>query len=249
LFTFTALIVFPVPVKTRFYCFNLQLLSNRFSTFIVTLIVYSLFSHHATAKGIDLGTWHILNVKYRPNKKLNYFAESQLRSLKFYEQFHYYEFKGGINYKINNNTQITLGAGNYQTYKEGGNFETPKNNNEFRLWPQITFSQDIGKLNLEHRYRAELRWTSNGYRNRFRYRLAVAYPFGKPIKGFKPYQIGISNELFLTDKSPFFERNRSQINFIYKSSKAHSYQIGYIHQFDYKLNDETGRDVFVLGYY
>ena len=26
-------------------------------------------------------------------------------------------------------------------------------------------------------------------------------------------------------------------------------QIGYLHQFDYKINDETGRDFFQIGYF
>jgi hypothetical protein len=26
-------------------------------------------------------------------------------------------------------------------------------------------------------------------------------------------------------------------------------QLGYLHQFDYKINDETGRDFFQIGYF
>jgi hypothetical protein len=29
------------------------------------------------------------------------------------------------------------------------------------------------------RYPTEMRWTNIGYRNRFRYRLGIVYPFGK----------------------------------------------------------------------
>ncbi|MEY3501463.1 MAG: hypothetical protein RL308_3136, partial [Bacteroidota bacterium] len=35
----------------------------------------------------------------------------------------------------------------------------------------------------------------------------------------------------------------------YKPSKATTIQIGYLHQFDYKINDETGRDFFQIGYF
>ncbi|MBL0051876.1 MAG: DUF2490 domain-containing protein [Bacteroidetes bacterium] len=86
-----------------------------------------------------------------------------------------------------------------------------------------------------------MRWTSNGYRDRFRYRLGVSYPFGKERNEYKPYQISASNELFFTDKEPYFERNRLLFAFNYKPSKATTLQIGYLHQFDYKINDETGR--------
>jgi long-subunit fatty acid transport protein len=195
----------------------------------------------------SLGSWNILNIKYSINDKWSVFGEGQIRSLKFYDDFHYYEFKGGFNFRAHKNAILTIGSGSYQTYKEGGNFVLPKNNNEFRIWPQLVLSQSIGKLKIEQRYRAELRFTSAGYRNRFRYRLGISYPLGKERDGYVPFQISASNELFFTDKQPYFERNRLQFGFNYKPSKTLSFQIGYLHQFDYKINDETGRDFLQIG--
>jgi hypothetical protein len=201
------------------------------------------------AQTFDLGTWNVINLKYNQSTKTSFFAEAQLRSLQLYDQFHYYEYKAGINYSLNKSVKFTLGAGNYQTYDEGANFKTPKLNNEFRLWPQLIFVQSFNSFTIEQRYRTEMRWTSNGYRNRFRYRFGLSYPFGKEINGYKPFQVSISNELFFTNKEPYFERNRSQIAINYKTSKRAMIQLGYLHQFDYKLNDETGRDFLVMGYY
>lgn len=215
----------------------------------LTTIVLFLSIGIISAQNTDLGSWNILNVKYNANEKLSFFSEAQLRSLKFYNNFHYYEYKGGINYKVHKNLKLTLGAGSYQTYKEGGDFVLPKNNNEFRLWPQVILSQSIGKLKIEQRYRAELRFTSNGYRNRFRYRLGISCPFGKERNDYKPFQVGASNEIFFTDKEPYFERNRMLIAFNYKPTKTTTIQIGYLHQFDYKINDETGRDFLQIGFF
>lgn len=201
------------------------------------------------AQAPDLGSWNIINVKYNQNNKWSVFGEAQLRSLKFYNDFHYFEYKGGFNFKKDKNLTLTLGAGSYQTYKEGGNFVLPKNNNEFRIWPQLTLFQSIGALKIEQRYRAELRYTSNGYRNRFRYRCSLSYPFGKETDGYKPFQISVSNELFFTNKEPFFERNRMLFACNYKPTKTTTLQIGYLHQFDYKINDETGRDFLQIGYF
>ena len=216
---------------------------------LYTIIVFILWSKGTIAQTSDLGSWNILNLKHTHTDKLSFFGETQLRSLKFYNNYHYYEYKGGIDYKVHKNVKLTLGAGSYQTYKEGGNFVLPKNNDEFRIWPQVILFQSVGQLKIEQRYRAELRWTSNGYRNRFRYRLGVSYPFGKERNEFKPYQISVSNELFFTDKEPYFERNRLLFAFNYKASKSTTLQIGYLHQFDYKINDETGRDFLVVGFY
>lgn len=215
---------------------------------IVLLIFFFIISIKSNAQE-DLGSWNILNVRLVHTKKWSYFTEGQIRSLKFYDNFHYYEIKGGANYKINEGVQLTLGAGSYQTYREGGNFVTPKNNNEFRVWPQIQLSQSLGKFKVEQRYRAELRFTSNGYRNRFRYRLLLLRHFGAERNEVVPFNISVSNELFFTDNEPYFERNRLAFNFTYKLSKQVSFMLGYLHQFDYKINDETGRDFLQIGCY
>ena len=175
---------------------------------IIAIFVFCFSIIKSSAQTYDLGSWNILNIKYNHNEKWNFFGEAQLRSLKFYSNFHYYEYKAGFNCKVHDNLKISLGAGSYQTYKEGGDFVLPKNNNEFRLWPQGILFQSIGKLKIEQRYRSEFRFTNNGYRNRFRYRLSVSYAFGKERNEYKPFQVSASNEIFFTSKEPYFERNR-----------------------------------------
>ena len=215
----------------------------------ISLLTFYFSIYNVPAQTIDLGSWNILNLKYNPNAKWSVFGEAQLRSLKFYSNFHYYEYKGGINFKVQKNLLLAMGAGSYQTYKEGGDFVVPKNNDEFRLWTQIVLFQSIGAFKIEQRYRAELRFTRNGYRNRFRYRLGVSYSFGKNKNNYQPFQISAGNEIFFTNKEPYFERNRMLVAFNYKPSKTTNLQIGYLHQFDYKINDETGRDFLQLGYF
>lgn len=220
-----------------------------FKRFVQFILVSLLCNPLAVAQSPSLGSWNILNFKYNLNQKCSLFSEGQLRSLKFYSNFHYYEFKGGFDYKVYKNVRLSLGAGSYQTYREGGNFLLPKNNNELRIWPQLVLDQYIGSVKIEQRYRAELRFTSNGYRNRFRYRLGIVVPLGKERDDFQPWQLNVNNELFFTDKEPFFERNRIQGNVNFKPNKTMTIQLGYLHQFDYKINDETGRDFLVVGFY
>ncbi|MEY5132652.1 MAG: hypothetical protein RLZZ198_656 [Bacteroidota bacterium] len=218
-------------------------------SFLFHSLIFICIVQKVNAQTFQLGSWNILNLTYSHNENLSFFGEGQLRSLKFYTHFHYYEFKGGISYRVHKNVKLTLGAGSYQTYKEGGNFILPKNNDEFRIWPQLALYQPIGKLKIEQRYRAELRFTSNGYRNRFRYRLGVSYAFGKERDEYKPYQVSISNELFFTTTEPYFERNRILVALNYKPSKNTMLQLGYLHQFDYKITDETGLNFFQIGYF
>lgn len=202
-----------------------------------------------SAQTNSLGSWNVVNLRYVASDKWSFFGEAQLRSLRFYNHFHYYEYKGGVNFKLHKSVKLSLAAGSYQTYAEGGNFKTPKNNDEFRLWPQLIILHDVGRLKFEHRYRMEMRWTSNDYRNRFRYRVACSYPFGKPKDGQAPFTASFSNELFFTDNAPYFERNRLQATVSWKATRQSTIQAGYLHQFDYRINDETGRNFLVLGFY
>lgn len=218
-----------------------------FST--VAYFTFFLPTNTLFAQNSDLGSWNILNLKYNLEEKWIFFGEAQMRSLKFYNNFHYYEYKGGISYNAYKNVALTIAAGSYQTYKEGGDFILPKNNDEFRLWPQVILFQSIGKFKIEQRYRAEFRFTNNGYRNRFRYRMGLSYSFGKTRNEYKPFQFSATNELFFTNNEPYFERNRLLFTFNYKPSKATTIQIGYLNQFDYKINDETGRSFLQIGYF
>lgn len=215
---------------------------------ILVVVFASVLSFSLNSQQASLGSWNILNLKYALSDNWSFFGEGQIRSLKFYNHFHYYEAKGGVNYELNNGIRLTLGAGTYQTYREGGDFVLPKNNNEFRIWPQLLLTQKIGKFKIEQRYRLESRFTSSGYRNRYRYRLGLTAPLYHTESNFS-IALNVSNELFFTGREPYFERNRILGGFNIHFTKSLGIQLAYLHQFDYKINDETGRDFFVIGYY
>jgi hypothetical protein len=219
-----------------------------FSRLFLLLLLFTGTPSSLKSQQTSLGSWNILNVKYALSDKWSFFGEGQIRSLKFYDHFHYYEAKGGVNYELKNGIRLTLGAGTYQTYREGGDFVLPKNNNEFRISPQVLLIQKIGKFKIEQRYRLESRFTSSGYRNRYRYRLGLTVPIYHSKKDFS-VALNLNNELFFTDKEPYFERNRILGGFNIHFTKSSGIQLAYLHQFDHKINDETGRDFFVIGYY
>ena len=149
--------------------------------------------------------------------------------------------------KINSNLSVTSGFGSYNTFSEGGNFEQPMQNKEIRTWAQINLKNPFDYIVFEHRYRAEQRFTTNGYRNRFRYRLSAIIPLnGKKIEP-KTFYLSAWNEIFFTDREPFFERNRLFVGGGYEFTENLAIQMGYIYQFDYKINDETGRDFFNMA--
>ncbi|GAB2941085.1 hypothetical protein GCM10027048_01910 [Hymenobacter coalescens] len=194
-----------------------------------------------------LGSWNILSLRYSHTPRLSLFVEAQVRSLGFYRQFHYHEYKGGLDFRVHPAARLALGVGKYDTYREGGNFRRPKNSDEVRLWPQLLLTQNVGPFKMEHRYRAELRFLTTGYRNRFRYRLGVAYTLPANGQGRAPWQLSASNELFLTDRGPYFERNRLLLAATWDAPGPAALQLGYLRQLDYRINDETGRDFLLVG--
>jgi len=80
----------------------------------------------------EIGSWNIINLKMNIDKQWSFFVEPQLRSLSFYNQFHYYEIKGGITYNLKSNFSFTTGLGSYNTYSQGGNFKLPYQQKEIR---------------------------------------------------------------------------------------------------------------------
>jgi hypothetical protein len=206
---------------------------------IYRLLLFILFSTLCYSQN-ELGTWSTTNINLKINDKWQVFAESQLRSLKFYDNFHYYEVKTGITYKIKPNFYVNSGFGNYNTYSENGDFAAPIKQKEIRTWIQLVFKNPFNFMSVEHRYRAEQRYTNLGYRNRFRYRLSAKLPILKSKE--KEYFLLGWNELFFTNNEPFFERNRLFLGGGFDINKNLAIQTGYIYQFDYKINDETGRD-------
>jgi hypothetical protein len=195
----------------------------------------------------SLGSWNIVNVRATLSDNWSVFAEGQVRSTSFYDNFHYYEVKGGFNYRVNKTSSFTAGIGRYDTYTEGGDFISPKANNELRSWVQFNTCTSGQRLRLEHRYRAEQRWATNGYRNRFRYRLNAVYPLnGDKVE---PGVIFLSawDEIFLTNKASFFERNRYFMGAGYQFSPIFTLQSGFINQYDYRPNGSRSRNFLQIS--
>jgi hypothetical protein len=193
-----------------------------------------LFYNLAVAQTPGLGTWNIINGRYSFNDKWNVFAEAQLRTQKFYNHFFYHEAKGGVGYNITDKAAALIGMGQYVTYEPTGNFKSPVSNSEFRMWVQFTLTNNIDRLKIEHRYRAEQRFTSSGYRNRFRYRLSAIVPINKPKIEARTFYASANNEIFLTNRNPYYERNRLFIGGGYAFTKEFTLQGGWLKQFDFR---------------
>ncbi|HZV67996.1 MAG TPA: DUF2490 domain-containing protein [Saprospiraceae bacterium] len=189
-----------------------------------------------------MGSWSIVNAKLNLNSHWSIWTEGQLRSIQLYDEFFYYEVKGGLTFNLKDHLALTAGVGRYATYTLGGNFEQPFTTEETRTWLQLVMEQKWDRINFEHRYRVEQRHLSTGYKNRFRYRLNAVIPINHPEFVPKTFYAYIGDEVFFTSIAPFYERNRFFTGLGYKVTKAFTIQSGYMRQYDYKLTSETSRD-------
>ncbi len=209
---------------------------------IVLSAIFICFVAITNAQSDRLGSWSVVNTRIGIDKKWEFFNELQLRSQSFYDDFFYYEVKGGISYKLNKNFNVLIGTGKYITYdiEEDGSFNKPIDNNETRLWQQITMNNYLERIKFEHRYRIEQQWHTDGYRNRFRYRLNAMIPLNK--KSVEPGSVYIStfDEIFLTDKAEYFLRNRFFLGFGYQLNKTFGITPGYVYQYDYDHDKDRG---------
>ncbi|MEJ7682218.1 MAG: DUF2490 domain-containing protein [Segetibacter sp.] len=216
-------------------------------TFLTALCSLALlcFSSVVKSQNNSLGSWDIANAEYYLNKKWNLWGEVQVRSQKLTDQFYYHELKGGVNFRPDKNFGILLGTGQYGTYSNGGNFKSPVLSHEFRLWEQLTLVNNIDRIKIQHRYRIEQRWRSDGYRNRFRYRLNPIIPLNKPTVDIGTLYASIYDEIFLTNRAQYFERNRLFSGLGYQFSNPFTLQVGWIRQFDYARNNTSSKKDFL----
>ena len=196
----------------------------------------------------SLGCWNTLNLSFDNGKKWSYAAEFQLRSLQFYKNYNYNEYKGIVNYKILPNLQTSMVIGRYTTFGQGKTFQNPKLAEEFRLAFQLGLKNSIGQVQVDHRYRFEKRYYTSGARGiRLRYRVGLSLPVDKK----KLTNLNFSNEFLVAVKTGAslakFDKNRLAFSVTQKLNNTVSMQLGYLSQYDSKSADEPGNNFFVYS--
>ena len=200
---------------------------------IVLILIFTI-----PLKAQELGSWIVIDVRKNPDKKINYQLEVQLRSLKFYSNFHYNELNFTTNYRYDNNLVLSVLLGKHNTYTEGGDYVKPLITDEFRQSIQAATTQKFGPFVLDNRYRIEQRYffTTERFNYRMRYRFGLQTNIAKNVKA------QFSNEFFLAigGTNSTFEKNRFLFGIRNMISKKYELQINYLNQIDNRKNDESG---------
>jgi hypothetical protein len=147
------------------------------------------------------------------------------------------------------NLQTSLVFGRYTTFSSGEKtFQSPTLAEEFRVALQLGLKNNIGKFQVDHRYRFEKRYYTNGNRGiRVRYRVGVSIPLDEK----KLTSLSASNEFLIAINSGSaiirYDKNRINLGITRKLSNMVSMQVGYLSQYDSKSADEPGNSFFVYS--
>ncbi|MBC8035344.1 MAG: DUF2490 domain-containing protein [Chitinophagaceae bacterium] len=221
----------------------------RFSTIrhtFHTLLVMSamLSSTSVAAQPSRLGGWSSITLTYKTSPRLSYYVEVQERSQGVAKDFFYHEVKGGLSYTLPEKFTAMIATGDYHTYSNTGTFKN-RLTREFRVWQQLALTTKITPLRIDHRYRIEQRWLNGNYRNRFRYRFNPVLPLNHQSIVARTLYLTMYDEVFFTNRSPYFERNRFFGGVGYQFSKLFAMQAGVILQFDYRPIDDGVKKNFL----
>ncbi|WP_229311022.1 DUF2490 domain-containing protein [Larkinella soli] len=211
----------------------------------------------AFAQSNPWGSWFISTLQLPATEHgWGGFLEVQARSRALFDEFNYYEVKGGVSYDLGPNFSALIGAGRYHSYNYR-ELDLGPQALETRLWEQLTLSQYLDRLKFEHRYRVEQRWYGEStpeqqaifgrFRNRVRYRLNLLIPLNADAIQTKTAFLSIYDELFLNPKSPHFERNRLYAGLGYQLSRSVTLQAGWLYQYDFAPIRTGGKNNAVIS--
>lgn len=204
-------------IKARF-------LSKSLFLFLI-LLSASVFSQQE-----QTGNWLMYFGTNRVNEKFSIHSEIQYRNYTITsidtEQL---LLRVGLNYHFSNKAMVSAGYAYVSSYIFESEQKEPEVT-EHRIWQQFILTNNIGRVKFEHRYRIEQRWVNGDYKNRFRYRLMLFIPLNKPKIEKGSLFLGLYDEIFISTKEPFFDRNRLYGALGYQINKHTSLQTGLMYQ-------------------
>ncbi len=208
---------------------------------LATLIFALLLPVFAYSQDSNLGNWLIYIGNKKLTNKWNLHHEVQYRNYNAIGDLEQLLLRTGVGYTFNEKkNNLLLGYGYILSENYIGNTDEKNSVNEHRVFQQFTSKQQVGLVNLNHRYRFEQRFVEDGFKMRFRYFLGLNIPLTKKEK--HNYYISAYNEIFLNSEAAVFDRNRLFGGLGFKLNKSIKIEAGYMNQFF----ENGGRDQFNL---
>ncbi len=178
-----------------------------------------------------LGCWLNYNNQVRLSNKIGFIFDYQYRNYAFIHDFEQSIIRGSMYYRIEkHNLQFSAGAAYANTSKYNARNDAKLNTDENRLFQQILFGNHFGSLYINHRYRLEQRYFKVQDILRFRYNLNIQCPINKKEIVPGAVYLSLSNEIFINNKNPHFDRFRTIAEIGYFISPSFRVESGLIWQ-------------------
>lgn len=197
--------------------------------------------------------WYMYFGNHRLNNKWSLHTEYQWRRNKWIQNWQQSLARIGIDYRINDQTIVTLGYGNIITHPYG---EQPvlKTFIEQRIWQTLLLTNKNGRFNFSHRYRIEHRFSDNykndtngdivfdrvNYTNRMRYLFSIVVPINKKNVVKDVLFLRFYEEAFVSFGKNvgknIFDQNRLYFALGYQILPTTNLQAGYLNHLVFKAD-------------
>jgi hypothetical protein len=209
--------------------------------FILILITILVNGKALIAQKSETGNWWIYFGNQAINKKWNWHNEVQYRNYNFIGDMQQLVLRTGIGYNLSeNNNNILLGYGFFNSQNYLPNSDIKTGTNEHRIYQQFITRQSFGRFFIQHRYRLEERFLPNDFKMRFRYFLGLNVPVNSKKMTAKTFYLSAYDEIFLNMSSPVFDRNRLYGALGYVVNKDIKIELGFMSQ----MLEKTKRNQF-----
>lgn len=165
---------------------------------------------HLHAQDSPLGCWKVYNGTVHFSEKTGINFDLNQRSYNALDDLEQILLRGGLYYNLpGGNVQLMGGFAWAYTAPYIAGTDEKTDFEERRFHQQVVFRQQTGRLFMSHRYRVEQRFFSNRNNFRFRYQLLLQIPLNKTVMEPRSVYMILMDEIFINDRSPAFDRNRS----------------------------------------
>lgn len=192
---------------------------------ILSLILLSYKIQAQNSSDNKVGTWYMFNGSHKISEKFTIKSAIHFRYFEFITDYQQEIYRLGLNYKINPNTNFTLGS--VYSITDNSYQQDLPDLYEYRFYQDLNIKDQWGNFGVKHRVRLAQRFKRQNFVNktthRIRYGLFMNHPISKKLTTY------IFNEIFIKFAKKTFGQNRTGFGFLQKLSNQMKLKIGYMY--------------------
>lgn len=197
----------------------------------IIVLVFVFTSTITFSQESNLGNWMIYLGNKKLNDQWNLHHEVQYRNYNALGDLEQLLLRAGLGFNLTpSNNNVLAGYAFIQSSNYIPNTDNKINSSEHRIYQQFITKQSIGRVNIQHRYRFEQRWSNDNFKMRLRYFLAANLPLNHSVMEDGTLYLSAYNEVFINTKNTLFDRNRLYGGLGYQLNSHMKFEVGYMNQ-------------------